>query len=151
MLLRKFAGPFAALAPEDRGLVAEALIFLCAIRLGLAIIPFPLLRRGLLRFGRVFRARHRVASNPARIAWAVRLVAARLRSTGTCLPQALCGQLMLGRRGLPSQVGIGVSRTASGTIQAHAWLRAGGLVLLGGPSSHVAGFTQIAVLDGVGQ
>ena len=149
MFRRKFAGRFAALAPEDRRLLAEALVLLGAIRLSLAVFPFPFLRRALGWLGRTFRARHPRPVNPERIAWAVRLVAGRLHSDGTCLAQALCGQFMLGRRGFLSRVGIGVMRTPSGNIQAHAWLESDGRVLLGGPSAHVAGFTQVAVLEGM--
>lgn len=143
-LPRKFVG----LRGHDRKLVLEAVVVLCAVRLGLAVLPFPLLRRSLRISTRLLRVRRPQAA-PARIAWAVRLVATRLRKSGSCLPQALCGQWMLDRRGFSSQVGIGVARAGSGGMAAHAWLTSGGLILLGGPSSHVAGFNQIAVLEGI--
>ena len=47
-----------------------------------------------------------------------------------CLPQAMAGKLMLALRGYPSTVRLGVSR-ATGVLQAHAWLEAGGTIVTG--------------------
>jgi hypothetical protein len=64
-----------------------------------------------------------------RIAWAVAVTAARIPAA-SCLTQALAGREMLRRRGLESEIRVGV--TLAGGFRAHAWLIREGQVLLGG-------------------
>jgi hypothetical protein len=45
--------------------------------------------------------------------------------------QALAGQWLLGRAGLPATLELGVARAGDG-IEAHAWLASDGRVILGG-------------------
>jgi hypothetical protein len=65
-----------------------------------------------------------------RVAWGVR-AAARLIPGASCLTQALAGQYLLGRSGVPSIVRIGVRRGDNASFAAHAWLISEGAVLLG--------------------
>ena len=66
-----------------------------------------------------------------RVAWGVG-AAARLVPGASCLTQALAGQYLLGRSGVPSTVRIGVRRGGDAGFAAHAWLISEGAVLLGG-------------------
>lgn len=65
-------------------------------------------------------------------------------SWAVCLPQALAAHWMLRRRGIPSVIRFGVQRQSEGNLAAHAWLYAGGAVVLG--AGVAADFTQIAEL-----
>ncbi|WP_188578714.1 lasso peptide biosynthesis B2 protein (plasmid) [Tistrella bauzanensis] len=71
-----------------------------------------------------------------RTAWQIgRLVAIAARKVpfaAVCLPQALVGQGMLRRRGVPTEIVYGVKRqTPGGGIEAHAWLEYRGQGFLG--------------------
>jgi hypothetical protein len=67
-----------------------------------------------------------------------RVVAAVMRSSRVvpggknCLVQALAANLLLGRRGVPSTVRIGVAKDCHGTFRAHAWAEADGETVIGG-------------------
>lgn len=68
-------------------------------------------------------------------------LSARLPFDIKCLQRALAALLMLRWRGVRTVIRLGVRKKA-GTIDAHAWLMLGDLVLLGGQES--ADFTPIA-------
>lgn len=51
---------------------------------------------------------------------------------GNCLVQALTGRILLQRRGIPSDLRIGVAKKNGERLDAHAWLECGGAVVLGG-------------------
>jgi len=48
-----------------------------------------------------------------------------------CFPQALAATLMLRRRGIRSTLYLGVDPHRD--LDAHAWVRVGGLIVTGGP------------------
>lgn len=56
----------------------------------------------------------------------------RLPWESTCLTQSLAAARMLRRRGIPGQLLIGVEQDVSGRLQAHAWVRAGDIIVCGG-------------------
>ena len=49
-----------------------------------------------------------------------------------CLVQAISGKMMLGRKRIPSTLYLGVAKEGNGDLNAHAWLRAGDIIILGG-------------------
>ncbi len=49
-----------------------------------------------------------------------------------CLAQAISGKMMLRRRQTPSTLYLGVAKKEDGDLNAHAWLRAGESIILGG-------------------
>jgi hypothetical protein len=88
-------------------------------------------------YERFERQRLGQARSPARdarsaidIAIAVRR-ASRLVPGATCLPQALATRAMLKRRGIVSELRIGVARDTRGDVQAHAWVEVAGRVVIG--------------------
>jgi hypothetical protein len=112
--------------------VAEAAAFLVVVSVALRILPFRFLARlvGGVQGGRPAgpaTCDRRAAS----IGRAVTVAARRLPWHPVCLPQALAAAFMLRRRGIPSQLCLGV-RQEDGNIEAHAWLTvdgpAGGVV-----------------------
>lgn len=71
----------------------------------------------------------------------------RLPWRSTCLVQALAGNRMLTRRGIPAVIHLGISKhPENGKLGAHAWLSAGETVLLGGRNLHQ--YREVARLSG---
>ena len=83
-----------------------------------------------------------------RIGAACRRVAVTLGGPNTCFPQAVAASRMLERRGIPTFALIGVKSGEQATMDAHAWIVAGRLIVTGaGPHrSHqpVLGFDRVA-------
>jgi Transglutaminase-like superfamily len=122
--LRKLA----ELPGAERWLLAEAALAVVLVRLGLWLLPFRLLRRGLGRLSTRHVSRH---FSPERIAWAVMIVSSYIPVT-TCLTQALAAQALLSWRGVSARLRIGVTKDVQGQFAAHAWVEVGGRVLIGG-------------------
>jgi hypothetical protein len=57
---------------------------------------------------------------------------ARVPWKGTCLVQALAAQRWLARRGIASEIVLGARKTRDKSIDAHAWLKAGDRIVVGG-------------------
>ena len=134
-----------ALDRVDHGLLVEAGLHLVLARASIRLLPF---RRTVMLFGLEENRSAKVDGWPdpaevARPAWAVRTVARRIPSGGTCLAEALAGSAMLGRRGVPSTIHLGVAKVPdSQDLCAHAWLRCGETFLTG--SSGANAFTSVA-------
>ena len=76
-----------------------------------------------------------------RVAWAVRVTAAQIPEA-SCLTQAMAGREMLERRGVASEIRLGVAMEKG--FQAHAWLVVEGRILLGGGVEE--GYTLLGTL-----
>lgn len=127
MGLRSFLG----LPRERRRELLEAAARLVAARLRLSVRSFAhVLRRQEELRPSAASARDPAAGELERVAWAVER-AARLVPRATCLAQALAAQAMLARRGISSEIRIGVARSSGQSLEAHAWLERDGRVLLG--------------------
>lgn len=133
---------FAQVDGRRRTLAVEAMLYLAAARLGLAVLPFPRLAR---RFGTATPpqdARTMAAATPASIqdaqvaqdiGWAVTRAARYLPFRAVCLPQAMAARMMLRRRGIASIMHFGTARGGDRSIAAHAWLDAAGVEVTGYP------------------
>jgi hypothetical protein len=84
----------------------------------------------------------------ARVQWAVRAARRFVPWNSTCLMDAVAGKLMLSRRRIGSTLYLGVRSEPSKaemSLDAHAWLRAGNVILTGDQGRHrfpvVAKFT----------
>jgi hypothetical protein len=120
-----------ALSWRERWLLARAVVIVAAIRLGLSLLPYRILAPLLARLspaptGEAPAGRH----EPDRVAWAVR-AAARYIPRATCMTQALAAQHLLARCGEPSEIHIGAAYDTGRGVTAHAWLAAGGKVIIG--------------------
>ncbi len=118
---------------SDRRLFFEAMALTAAVRLGLTLLPFTVVRRCLDRVGSRTaeprmsgRPRHRVH----RIVWAVRAAAARIPAA-TCLVEALAADTLLRRHGHSSSLKIGVRPGRLVPLDAHAWVECGGTPVIG--------------------
>ena len=123
---------FLTLTPSDRVLLINALLLLGAIRLGLKLLPFQTLRRLLARMAQPIRTLQEVEKvSVDKVAWAV-IVASHYIPGARCLAQALATQVLLERRGYPTQLRIGFTRDKGGQMSAHAWVESEGRVAIGG-------------------
>jgi hypothetical protein len=87
------------------------------------------------------RVQRFAADEVARISWAVDNLGSKSRMNALCLPRALAAHAMLRRRGIASQVCLGVAQ-AAGELAAHAWVEVGGEAVVGGIEA--AKFTRLA-------
>ena len=116
---------------KDRLLLVEAAFFLGVARLLILLVPFRLIAPWLARSPRNLTER----SDPLlklHIRRAVVTAARNVPWNAVCLPQAIAAKFMLGRRGFPSTLHLGVRRKEEGSLTAHAWLEAGSMIVVGG-------------------
>src|SRR2546428_13732866 len=97
---------FLRLPAADRNILVLAGALLLAVRLGLWLLPFRVIRR--LALGAAAAGGRPACSSPERIAWAV-ATAARFVPGATCLPRALVAESPLRRRGCAATLPIGVT------------------------------------------
>jgi hypothetical protein len=126
------------LPPAELRLVVAATLLVIAVRAGLWLLPYPVVRRLAARLGHPMR-RHRLPA--ARIAWAVAAVGRRVPGGRNCLAQALVALVLLGRHSHQAVIRLGVTHATGGRFEAHAWLEHDGLVLVGGQG--VARYTPL--------
>lgn len=127
--------------------LAEAALALAVARLALALLPIRWLVPSPSRPGPFGpdpgRPDTRAAPRARVVAWAIERGAVRLPWRSRCLVRALAGRWMLGRRGVPSVLCLGVAREG-GVITAHAWLLVAGRAVCGGREA--PGYTPIAAI-----
>ena len=111
----------------DLKLAVEALPVVLFYRIGLRILPFPLLARICFR-SRDLRER-RDTPSPEALARAVSRAARLVRKT-TCLSRSLAGVALLRKHDYPAQLRLGVARGED--LLAHAWVELDGVALLEG-------------------
>ena len=128
------------LSSTDLLLLIKVGVLVGAVRVGLWLLPFRVLRRLLARLSQANSQLQQ--GNSAfidRVAWAV-TTASRYVPAATCLTQALATQVLLCRQGHPASLRIGVAKSEAGEFQAHAWVEYQGEVVIGGSEarSHFA-------------
>ena len=116
-----------ALSWRDWRDLFQAWVLLLLADLGLRVLSFrPLQRLALRGWKEMGEGRGGGAPAVADRCWRLVDIAARCHlHSMTCLPQALTLQWLLGRRGIATELRIGVSRD-SGNLAAHAWLEHAG-------------------------
>lgn len=123
---------FGDLTPADRRLLVVTGAVVFGVRLMLWVLPAR--RIAAMTFGHNGVETNTAGANTPsaqRLAWAVRTTSRRIPGA-SCLTQALSLQLLLRRRGVASNLKIGVARAAQGEgYVAHAWVEAGPRVLIG--------------------
>ncbi len=127
-----------------RTYLREAAIALILARIAVRLVPFSWI---ISWANKPPRNINRFAINEIpRVAWAVESAAARPWINALCLPQALAAHAMFRRRGLASQLYLGVARE-NGSLTAHAWVEIGHNKIVGGGES--ARYTRLASFGGV--
>ncbi len=108
----------------------EASLLLGLARLAILFLPFSRIARWL----GVHMAETAAVQPPdvialsRRVQHAVETAAAHLPWQSVCLPQAIAAKTMLGRRGVPCTLYLGVLHSG---MEAHAWVRVGEVVVTG--------------------
>ena len=132
---------FFALGWRDRGLVMAASCALAGAWIGLRTAGFDAVQRAAAGSRTSARGSYAWCGPPPRqrrtpppverIAWAVRAAGEYFPGGGNCLVRALATQALLTRYGYAAQLRIGVRKADDGGLAAHAWLEAGGAVVIG--------------------
>ncbi|MFQ5849215.1 MAG: lasso peptide biosynthesis B2 protein, partial [Candidatus Binatia bacterium] len=137
---------FLHLPPTERWLLVKAALLLGAIRMGLWLLPFQTLKHLLACVSQASKGLHR-ANRPSadRIVWAVMAARRYVLRARPCLTQALAVQVLLKRRGYPAHLRIGVARTGTGQLRAHAWVESQDRVVLGG--GEISRYTALPALE----
>lgn len=117
---------------KQRALLTAGLAITC-VRVALKVLPFQTLRRSL---GRLAQTPPNVRAPDDRseidlIVWSLSTAGRTLPDAGRCLIEALAGHVLLGRKGMQTDLRIGVTRDDDGVFKAHAWLEHDHRVVLG--------------------
>ena len=137
---------FAAFPWRVKMLYCNTALWLLAVKAGLYLLPFERLRGWLARFDEPagkpadMEEMHAIIEAIERIGQ----VLAPLRIN--CLPQALVGHRLLGRKGFDVHLKIGVLKNRGDRLAAHAWLEYQGQVILG-DLRHLGQFTSFPSLE----
>lgn len=122
------------LSAADYALLMETMGWLAAARLAVLLVPFRHLSR---RLG-AHMSESSTDLEPARIAtlkrvrWAIGAVGRRVPWRCQCLEQALAAKMLLRVRGCSNTLYLGVARNGGAQVDAHAWLRSGAFLVVGG-------------------
>ena len=126
---------FFSLQRIERILLLRSFLLVGLIRVGLWVISLPSLTKILATFYPHPLSDGHYRNSISSIAWTV-TVASRYIPRATCLVQGLATQVLLAYEGIPSDLCIGVAKDNPTSFEAHAWVEADGLVVIGGPQLH---------------
>lgn len=139
MRLRRKLGRFLHMTIGQKMLLIEAALCLAAARLVIVLVPFRHVAPWLQR------APHSPdcdADTVQAVREAVTVAARNVPWNAVCLPQAMAAKAMLARRGQGSALHLGAGKADDGGLLAHAWLVAGGKVVVG--EEGIAGMAPLA-------
>ena len=127
---------FLRLPAATKAMALEAAVLLALARCLVVYVP---LRRWRSRIATAPQECLPVPAFARRVCWVVGKVAGAVPFAAACLPQAMVAQWMLRRRGVASQLTMGVRAEAApakgGSVSGlayHAWLQVGGQCVIGG-------------------
>lgn len=135
---------YVALSAPHRELIVETLVLMAVVRACLAGCSVLRVWRILSGYARYWPgASRRDHADVAQIQWAVSVGARRIPGA-TCLVQALTAAVLLQRRGLRSEVCLGVRKDpASRALEAHAWVLCEQHVVVGAGDEQ-SGFLELS-------
>jgi hypothetical protein len=142
MQLRRKLRTIARMPWRERGLVAEAALMLALARLVVLTVPFRFVASWLRRAPETAICDQRLTRA---VGVAVTIAARNVPWNAVCLPQAMAAKIMLARRGCGSALHLGLGFGSDGKMIAHAWLVAGGRIVVG-----TAGMSGITALSRFG-
>jgi Transglutaminase-like superfamily len=130
---------FLGMSWADRLRVCEAILALALARLIVVAVPFRLIAPRLSRGPESDACDEAISLGVRR---AVMAAARNVPWNAACLPQAMAAKAMLKRRGCGSSLHLGAGFNGQGQLIAHAWLVAGGTIVVG--AAGIARVTQLA-------
>ena len=119
---------FLVMTNHQRLLLVEAVLLLGVARLVLVTVPFARIAPWLQRAPDSPEADTVTVLD---VRQAVTLAARNVPWNAVCLPQAMAAKAMLARRGQGSALHLGAGKAEAGGFMAHAWLVAGGEIVVG--------------------
>jgi hypothetical protein len=128
MKLRRKLKTFLGKSAAERWLICEAVAMLALARIIVLTVPFRLMARWLERAPETGSCDEALL---IRVRKAVTTAARNVPWNAVCLPQAIAAKAMLARRGCGSAFHLGATLNAQGKLIAHAWLEAGGTIVVG--------------------
>jgi hypothetical protein len=121
-----------ALSPIQRSMLRHAFPVVLGVRMALWFVPVRrILGYAAARSASADRTSPNAVLSAASIAWSVRVVSRRIPGA-SCLTQAISGQILLARQGIPTTLHLGMARSPEEGMRAHAWLDCQGQTVLGG-------------------
>lgn len=123
---------FLQLSGADRRGLVRALTMTAAVRLGLWVLPYRLVRRLSWRSA----LGEAGSSSPETVARWTEMAAAVVPGS-TCLVKALVGERLLRSVGVDARLRIGAARSPHNEFEAHAWVEVGGRGVLGSDGTRV--------------
>lgn len=139
MKLRRKLQTFLSMNGADCILVCEAILALALARLIVLTVPFRFMAPWLSRAPQTSSCDKALL---LRVRKAVTMAARNVPWNAVCLPQAMAAKAMLARRGCGSSFHLGADFDAQGKLIGHAWLVAGGTVVVG--AGGIADVTPLA-------
>ena len=124
---------FIAYPTRDKLALLEAAFWLAVGRLAIHFVPFRQIAARLgTHMAETPRAplRGRLAEL-RRVQSTISIASRHLPWECKCLVQAITARMMLRRRRLPSTMYFGVRKGDDGSLEAHAWLRSGDIIVTG--------------------
>jgi len=109
---------------------ASALVALIVADVAVRFVPFNAIVK---RVRSELRTTHTDDASIAikQVKWAIGAAQRRIPWTIPCLATAIAANRLLARRGIPSEIRLGVRTSATANIDAHAWLVADGVFVTG--------------------
>jgi hypothetical protein len=142
MRIKRKLRTFLHMSAAERRLICEAALMLALARLMVLCIPFRFVAPWLRRAPAWASADQKLV---LAVRQAITIAARNVPWIAVCLPQALAAKAMLARRGCGSAFYLGATFDSNGDLIAHAWLVAGGQVVVG-----AAGLSGISPLVRLG-
>ena len=130
---------FLGISSADRLRVCEAILALALARLIVLAVPFRLIAPWLSRTPETDACDEALL---VAVRMAVTAAARNVPWNAACLPQAMAAKAMLTRRGCGSSFHLGAGFDGQGQLIAHAWLVAGGTIVVG--AAGIASVTPLA-------
>jgi hypothetical protein len=131
---------------SERRFLLRTLLLLWAARLGLWVLPLAALRRALKKLTPSEPIGPESSAKLEKIVWAITR-ASHYVPAATCLTQALAAQILLAQHGEPAVLQIGVAKSDTGKLVAHAWVESRGRIVIG-DSRELVRYTRLPSLEG---
>ncbi len=119
-----------SLSWHERKVICYACLLINSLRLALWLFSFNTVRHQLAQITSVWTCEHESVSLRF-IIWAVTLSSHYTPGGAKCLVKALTAQLLLNRYGYDHQLHIGVAKSDSNDLEAHAWIEYQNQVIIG--------------------
>ncbi|NET56514.1 MAG: lasso peptide biosynthesis B2 protein [Symploca sp. SIO2E6] len=137
---------FIYLSVRERQLLIKTFTLLGLIRLGLWLLPFHTLHQQLVNMSQAYSISPKVVTPSIdEIVWAVDVSSHYTPGGAKCLARALTTQFLMTRHGYSPELCIGVAKGEAGKLEAHAWVKSQGEVVIG----HLGNLSRFTLLPSI--